>query len=987
MIPVIVLGVGALFGIGCTDPKFFPGASRDVSRDTYEPDSTSGDTGTTTNLDLPKCPLNEDGRVNQRDALGNQLTYGESCYTPITKCLGFAEDCVAPDGLVKLFCTTEGMELPTDDEEVCDGLDNDCDGTIDDFILPGAALCANAHPVDSPCYMQSPERCIDGIVQCPEISDGSEHASEEICDGVDNDCNGATDETFVDLGSPCSIPDPNTSCQLTGTIECADDGSTTCANATSNPQPEICDDIDNDCNGDLNDNIVMENDACVIEIEECTFPGQLTCDPKNAGPENNGLSCTSSELDAHPFGDEVCDGIDNDCDGIIDNAAGSMDPFSLTKTEPNGYNNVGECKDPEFVCGGINDANEPVWIPTSLSIEPTVEVCDGLDNDCNGFTDKHPDGSVLEKVCQYDAHCAGTMMCENGNFADCAPVAIAAIEICNGIDDDCDGTTDIDTTHGITQEGNIVAAGDECSNGEFGVCAQPGAYLCLAGAGYMACSAPAGGNLASTEVCDGLDNDCDGQTDIGATDIGEPCTAGEGPCATTAVTECSEGTIACGATPDLSQQTDEFCDHIDNDCSGVVDDIDCTPSCDIDIATMIASDIPATQNADQSINIEIVSGNATEAHFLLQNAETFLCNGLSPQIAPSPDAVAFTLGLAPGFTSSFACSVNGFGASADCPPIHVTVTSQPPEIEILTPTGKGNHPSGNGCTGIDPYLASWTAHDPENTLLTCQAHFLNAAGIEIAQSNAIQQNNGTFTAALPSTNVPEFALGLGIRVTCTDTDGVEASVTETWHSARQGTRLFVAAHNNLIADWSAHNNTMQVFGNPTVDPATQHMLFNGSTDTLRFPNVALQATQNTIQILTQGNPIVDADANSRQTIIEGISDIENDRVAMFYRAKHVRGFICPENTTCGSGSATKSVLPVNDGDSVTAQLLSDDENNHLLINNVIESSKALNPGTFASQYTWNIGHSDVVNPENNSFYQGSLAFAIVADPAAHAQCQ
>jgi len=141
--------------------------------------------------------------------------------------------------------------------------------------------------------------------------------------------------------------------------------------------------------------------------------------------------------------------------------------------------------------------------------------------------------------------------CANGPDCDDASPGVnpGASEICNAIDDDCDTMTDEDT------------GGDVCDTGQLGVCAA-GTEACVAGA--IVCqqnTAPA------PEVCDGFDNDCDGAVDNGP---------GGASCNTGQPGVCADGTEVCVAGSLQCQQNlppaPEICDGLDNDCNGAIDD-------------------------------------------------------------------------------------------------------------------------------------------------------------------------------------------------------------------------------------------------------------------------------------------------------------------------------------------------------------------------------------------------------------------------------
>ena len=174
-------------------------------------------------------------------------------------------------------------------QEFCDGVDNDCDGLTDeDIYRPCSTVCGAGE-----------ETCVDGNWQDCD----AQVPENEECDGVDNDCDGVTDE-----GCACTTGDSRPCGSNTG--ECVE-GVQTCTNGLwgdcegqQGASDEECDDLDNDCDGVTDEDLHRTCMTACGEGEEVCVNGEW-------------YGCTAPL----PTG-EICDSIDNDCDGEVDNGEG-----------------------------------------------------------------------------------------------------------------------------------------------------------------------------------------------------------------------------------------------------------------------------------------------------------------------------------------------------------------------------------------------------------------------------------------------------------------------------------------------------------------------------------------------------------------------------------------------------------------------------------------------------------------------------------------
>ncbi len=389
---------------------------------------------------------------------------------------------------------------------------------------------------------------IDSSTECPEGSfdlDGDGlcecvASDEDLCDGMDNDCDGSTDEGPTDgqegdprVGNECDGDDEDecadavTSC-VGGEIVCVDD--------VQNPEhvEQCLDDlVDEDCDGlrnegcSCNEGMTMQ---CGSDVGACEF-GVQTCVDGVFGEDCEGGVLPDTE---------TCNNIDDDCNGAIDNGV-----FEVC------MNRCGDGGSRQCVAGAFQDCDAPA--------EP-MEVCNNADDDCDGSTDES-----LNRMCMNDCGTSGMETCNAGVFQGCtAPMEPA--ETCNDMDDDCDGSTD----EGLTRA---------CMN----ACGTGGTEVCTAGTFGM-CDAP----MPPPEECNDRDDDCDGSTDESLT---RPCM---NRCGATGTETCSGGSfggcdapmepteVCNGLDDDCDGTTDEdtaasveMCNGIDDDCDGDVDEVGC----------------------------------------------------------------------------------------------------------------------------------------------------------------------------------------------------------------------------------------------------------------------------------------------------------------------------------------------------------------------------------------------------------------------------
>src|SRR5690606_26438840 len=178
--------------------------------------------------------------------------------------------------------------------------------------------------------------------------------------------------------------------------------------------------------------------------------------------------------------------------------------------------------------------------------------CDGIDDDCDGAVDE--DFVPTPTSCGVGACAAsGMTSCQGGELIDsCTPGIPAADDAtCNGIDDDCDGALDEDYVPLVTSCG-------------VGACAASGVTSCVLGVVEDSCRPGEPALLDS--ICDGIDEDCDGQVDEDY--VPQTTSCGVGACASTGTTSCVDGSEVDSCQPGIPAAHDATCDGVDDDCDG-----------------------------------------------------------------------------------------------------------------------------------------------------------------------------------------------------------------------------------------------------------------------------------------------------------------------------------------------------------------------------------------------------------------------------------
>ena len=453
------------------------------------------------------------------------LLFSTACRDPGT--LDTADTDVTPDNSdadndghdAIVDCDDNDATINPDAAELCDGIDNDCSGTIDDNATDASTWYADSDgdgfggdTTESAC--ESPDGYVAEDGDCDD-SDAAYNpsATEDDCsDPNDYNCDGSVG--FADADG-----DGFAACE-----ECDD------SEAAVNPSAtEACDDIDNNCDGAVDEAGATGETLWYADTDGDGFGDADTSQSACAAPDGyvaDATDCNDASDAALPGGSELCDELDNDCDGTVDNGAsdaptwygdgdgdGAGDPAATQQscTQPDGTVSAGDdCDDGD-----------------ATSFPGGTEVCDEADNNCDGTSDEgvtttfylDDDGDGAGE----DANTVATCALPDGYAAsggDCndddAAIKPGATEVCDDVDNDCNTLTDdedsgLDLSTGQAWHADVDGDGFGDSSATTLACAQPDGLIadeqdCDDGAADV-------NPDAIEQWYDGVDSDCSGGSD------------------------------------------------------------------------------------------------------------------------------------------------------------------------------------------------------------------------------------------------------------------------------------------------------------------------------------------------------------------------------------------------------------------------------------------------------------------------------------------
>ncbi|MBI3183500.1 MAG: putative metal-binding motif-containing protein [Myxococcales bacterium] len=400
--------------------------------------------------------------------------------------------------------------------EACNGRDDDCDSQTDEGLsfqsywpdADGDGYGSSSAAAQSSCAPVAGK--VTNNTDCNDSSNLVHPTAPETCNGVDDNCDGQIDNGTVTqsyypdldsdgygaVGSTAQVSCSPVAGKVTNNTDCND------SNGSIHPgAAEACNGSDDDCDGQTDEGLTFLSYYPDLDSDGYGASGstaQSSCAPV-AGKVTNNTDCNDSNAGIKPGATEVCDGLDQDCDTQIDEGLPTQSYY--TDADGDGYGATGAT--PQASCGPVSGkvTNNTDCNDANASVRPgAAESCNGTDDDCDTQVDEgNPGGGASCNTGQAGVCSAGTVTCQSGVLT-CLRNQGPGTESCNGLDDDCDNSTDED----FPNKGQACTAG-------LGVCQRSGTYVCKADGTGTVCSATPGAPTAA--ACDGLDNDCDGVVD------------------------------------------------------------------------------------------------------------------------------------------------------------------------------------------------------------------------------------------------------------------------------------------------------------------------------------------------------------------------------------------------------------------------------------------------------------------------------------------
>ena len=377
--------------------------------------------------------------------------------------------CEAPEGHVIEGgdCDDTDAEVNPGASEVCNGGDDDCDGLVDDADDSLDAATADTWYTDGDgdgwgdedvtvLACEAPEGTVAEAGDCDDAEAEVHPGASEVCSGRDEDCDGLVDDADDSLelssaetwswdgdGDGYGDDDVTAVACVAPSEHVAEGGDCDDTDAGVFPgADEVCNEVDDDCDGDVDDaDPSVDSSTFTTWYEDADADGYGTSDRSRAacaapsGAVDRDGDCDDADAAVNPGATEVCSGVDDDCDGDVDDDDPSVDTSTFTTwyadTDGDGYgdsaSSAASCAAPS---GHVDQDGDCDDADADISPGATEECGDGEDDDCDGLADCE-DGDCLTSCTEQD--CADGLDDDGDGDADCA-------------DSDCLGGSDCPVT-------------------------------------------------------------------------------------------------------------------------------------------------------------------------------------------------------------------------------------------------------------------------------------------------------------------------------------------------------------------------------------------------------------------------------------------------------------------------------------------------------------------------------------------------------------
>ncbi|MDP2306557.1 MAG: putative metal-binding motif-containing protein [Pseudomonadota bacterium] len=283
---------------------------------------------------------------------------------------------------------------------------------------------------------------------------------------------------------------------------------------------------DDDCDGSTNDAGATGCTTRYYDADADTYGSTATlcaCTASGYYTASRGGDCDDFRGSVSPARSEICDGVDQDCDGSVDEDATDFETFWID-ADGDTYGGAASTVACDAPAGYVADTSDCDDGDAAISPEG-VESCDGVDQDCDGAVDDDPSdpsawfldadvdgfgdpGTIALGCAAPDGYVGDATDCDDGDGL----VSPDGLELCNGRDDDCDGEIDVGATDAFTAYADLDGDGFGDPDAPVVVCDLEGLYVTDA----TDCDdADAAAYPGATELPNGRDEDCDDRADDG----------------------------------------------------------------------------------------------------------------------------------------------------------------------------------------------------------------------------------------------------------------------------------------------------------------------------------------------------------------------------------------------------------------------------------------------------------------------------------------